>query len=113
MLRLEERRQQAVYLQETPVGESDLALAHVQPALTLQLRETLAEFLDDLDTEFIAEITRVQPARLQLQDHLADERLSRRDRQSPAQRQLAAVQQRQPLLPAIDVLHMHPAHVAG
>ena len=52
----------------------------------------VAPLVEDLDAELVAEVAGVEPARLELQDHLADQQLVRRRPHAAAQRQLAALQ---------------------
>ena len=86
---------------------------HGQPAVRLRVsRRPSANSSQDVRAELLAEVAGVQPAGLQLQDHLADQPLARRRREGPAERQLAAVERLDVVLPGVDVLHVDAADVA-
>src|SRR4029077_11551144 len=62
--------------------------------------------------ELATEVSGVEPAFLQLQDHLAQQQLVWTHGQRPAERQLAAVESGDVVFPAVQVLHVNAPGMA-
>src|SRR5436190_15893285 len=92
VLRVEERRQVAVDLDEPVAGAVDALARHRQPAVPLELVERRAELLADVHPVLAAEVVHVEVAGLQQQHDLADQPVAPGRRERPAQRQLVAVE---------------------
>src|SRR5262249_37577153 len=76
MSRLKECRQQGDDLQETPRGQLYRSLTYSKQPLLHEAGEAFSEIFQDIRPELAAEISHLEVARFQLQDHLADQQLA-------------------------------------
>ena len=113
MLRLKERRQQSIDAQQSRRGSARISSpASVSVAFGLILLPGFAPVFANVDPELAAEIARVEPAGLELQDHLANQQLMRGRPHGAAQRQLAAINRSDIAGPIGLVLIVHARGVA-
>ena len=86
MLGKEKSRQVAIDLEKAGTGHADLASIDAQESLGFQVFKRICEFMQNIDAEFPAEIVRVEASGLELEDHLANEKLSRLHGERPPER---------------------------
>src|SRR5262245_4421649 len=79
--------------------------------LLLELSKPVAELVEDVDAKLVAIVSDLELAGLQLQDHFADKAVARRSGQRAVERNLAAIQGGNVILPAVQVLNVHSAQM--
>src|SRR5262249_10072889 len=112
MLRLEERRQQAIDLKITLPRQLHPLLLDREGSILRELLKARPEHVEDVLAELLLEVRYVEMPGLQLQDHFADQQSVRPHWQRSPQRQLVTVQQAHIVLPGIDVLHVDTIDMA-
>src|SRR5262249_3370248 len=95
-----------VNLQQPAPSEFDRSVIAPEEFLAAQALVSRLKLLPDVNVEFAAEIRGVERARLELQNHLADQSLFGRQRQRAPERRLAALQRLNILLEFAQVLEM-------
>ena len=91
VLRFEKRRQQAVDPQQSGPRQANRIVIDFQIAFALISPPDFVPMFDDVDAKLATEISGVERAGLELQNHLAHEQLVRRGPQAAIQRQFAAL----------------------
>src|SRR5689334_12532231 len=104
MLRFEEPRQQRIHSEEPVARQAELVATDARDTLADERVEAVPEIVEDVRLELPPEIPRVEPPRLELQDHLADQPLVVAHRQRAVDRQFTSVERRDVVFPPVEVL---------
>src|SRR4051794_22562329 len=100
MLRQEERGQPAIHFEQALARQFDAAAASFHAAVGFKLVKALAEFVADIDAELALKIGNLQPASLELQNHLANQALAGPNRQGAVERQFVLLESTDIFFPA-------------
>src|SRR5579884_3509346 len=103
MLRQEKGGQEAIYMQKSIGCDRDFIRRGSERAALTQLLISGSELVEDIHPEFGSEVTGIEPARLELKNHLTNEPLPRLHRERPAQRQSPFLKHANVLLPAVHI----------
>src|SRR5262245_6084990 len=107
----EELREEMIDLQPALAGQRDRLRLTIEHSVLLQSFIGWLKFVPDLDAELAAKIGQLERPGLELQNHLADQSLFRRQPQRTPERQLAVLQQPQVLFEIVGVLEMDAVEV--
>lgn len=108
---LEEFGEEVVYAEKPAACQRDRVIVTIEQTLLAQPLKNGLKFVPDIDDEFLAKVSLIKDASLELKDHFSNELLFQRQWQRAEDWQLTGIQEANVLFNAVRILEMHAAEM--